>query len=52
MRVWDEKIDFESALTDDEQIKKYLTVEEIKEICNIENRLKNTEYIFKKLGIN
>jgi adenylosuccinate lyase len=51
MRVWDEKIDFESALIDDEQIKKYLSNEEIHEICNIENRLKNTQFIFDRLGI-
>jgi len=51
MRVWDEKINFEKALTDDEQIKKYLTIEDIKDICNLQNRLKNTEYIFEKLGI-
>jgi hypothetical protein len=52
MRVWDEKIELVSALFEDEQIKKYLTDEEIKSICNINNRLKNTEYIFKRLGIN
>jgi len=51
MRVWDEKINFEAALSDDEQIKKYLTIEEINEICNLENRLKNTEFIFDRLGI-
>ena len=51
MRVWDEKINFEAALSGDDQIKKYLTIEDIREICNLENRLKNTEYIFEKLGI-
>jgi adenylosuccinate lyase len=52
MRVWDEKIEFETALVEDEQIKIYLSVKEIKEICTIKNRLKNSDYIFKKLGIN
>lgn len=52
MRVWDEKIDFEKALKEDEQILIYFTVEEISEICNLENRLKNAEFIFNRLGIN
>jgi len=51
MRVWDEKINFEAALSDDEQIKKYIPEEEIKEICNLKNRLKNTEFIFDRLEI-
>jgi adenylosuccinate lyase len=52
MRVWEEKIKFESALIEDTQIKNYLTADEIKQICKIENRLKNSEYTFNKLGIN
>ena len=52
MRVWEEKIKFETALGEDEQIINYLSVEEIRQICTIENRLKNSEYIFDKLGIN
>jgi adenylosuccinate lyase len=51
MRVWDEKIEFEKVLLEDETILQHLSSEEIIEICNIENRLKNTEIIFKRLGI-
>ncbi|MFC2088327.1 adenylosuccinate lyase [Calditrichota bacterium] len=40
MRVWDEKISFEEALIGDSQIKNYLDIEEIRQICSIENRLK------------
>ena len=52
MRVWEEKIKFENALIEDRQITNYFTEDEIKQICKIENRLKNSEYTFNKLGIN
>ena len=52
MRVWDEKISFVDALIEDLQMKEYLSKEEIKQICTIENRLKNINFIFSKLGIN
>ena len=51
MRVWDEKNDFKKVLMEDEQILQFLSNEEIKDICNLENRLKNTKYIFERLGI-
>lgn len=51
MKVWDQGVNFVTILKNDEEIAEYLTAEEIDFICNLENRLKNVNYIFDKLNI-
>ena len=51
LKVWEEKTAFLDALLEDKELANYISSDEIKAICNIENRLKNVDYIFKKVGI-
>ncbi len=51
MKVWDQKISFKDALYEDEDICKSITKDEIDGLFNIENRLKNLDSIFKKVGL-
>ncbi|GAB4327684.1 MAG: adenylosuccinate lyase [Calditrichia bacterium] len=51
MKVWEGEGDFPSVLKKDEEIARYLNSEEIDLICNLENRLKNVNYIFERLGL-
>ncbi|HFE63709.1 MAG TPA: adenylosuccinate lyase, partial [Caldithrix sp.] len=51
MRVWEENTNFEDLLVSDPEVTKYLKEKEIHLICNLENRLKNVNYILNKLGI-
>ena len=51
MKVWDQKISFKDALCEDEDICKSITKDEIDGLFNIENRLKNLDSIFKKVGL-
>ncbi len=51
MKVWEKGIEFEAAIKNDDEIKKYLNEHEIEELCSVEHRLKNVNYIFKKVGL-
>ena len=51
MKVWDQQVSFKDALYGDEDICKSLTNDEIDGLFNIENRLKNLDSIFKKVGL-
>jgi len=51
MKVWDQQVSFKDALYEDEDICKSLTNDEIDGLFNIENRLKNLDSIFKKVGL-
>lgn len=51
MKVWDDQISFKQALNQDIEIGKSLTKEEIESLFNIDNRLKNLDSIFKKVGL-
>jgi adenylosuccinate lyase len=51
MRVWDENIDFKTALGEDSEIKSVLSEDELTDIFKVENRLKNVDYIYEKVGI-
>lgn len=51
MRVWDEKINFRSALETDGELKEYFGPGDLDEIFKLENRLKNIDYIYKKVGL-
>ena len=50
MRAWEEKeLDFKTALLQDEEIRKYLTPEEIEKIFNVEEFIKHRDVIFKRV---
>lgn len=51
MQVWQENKNFEDLLISDPEVSRYLKKDEIHLICNLENRLKNVNYILNKLGI-
>jgi adenylosuccinate lyase len=51
MRVWETGNDFTKQLKNDQEVTQYLKTDEIDLICNLENRLKNVNYIFKKLKL-
>ncbi|MEJ2633978.1 MAG: adenylosuccinate lyase [Calditrichia bacterium] len=51
MQVWEKKENFVNLLKKDEAVMQYLSGAEIDLICNLENRLKNVNYIFKKLNL-
>jgi len=51
LRVWQEKIPFQMALEEDKELLQKITPDEINEIFNLENRLKNVNYIFKQVGL-
>ena len=51
MKVWENNTEFKDNLMADNEIANYLTREEVDLICNLENRLKNVNYIFKKLNL-
>jgi adenylosuccinate lyase len=52
MKVWDEKVSFQEALINDEELGQSLTKGEIHGLFNLKNRLKNLDYIFEKVGLN
>ncbi len=51
MRVWEEGAEFPALLKSDAEVSAHLSAAEIDLICNLENRLKNVNYIFKKLNL-
>ena len=51
MRVWDEKINFRAALETDQGLNEYFSPGDLDEIFKLENRLKNIDYIYKKVGL-
>ncbi len=51
MEVWKTGGNFADLLKEDTRIRQHLEDEEIDLICNLENRLKNVNYIFKKLKL-
>ncbi|GAB4365643.1 MAG: adenylosuccinate lyase [Calditrichia bacterium] len=51
MKVWEKQIPFPAVLKQDQEVCQYLPPEEIDLICNLENRLKNVNYIFEKLEL-
>jgi adenylosuccinate lyase len=51
MRVWEEKIPFQMALEGDAELMQKISTDELNEIFNLENRLKNVNFIFKQVGI-
>jgi adenylosuccinate lyase len=51
MKVWDDQLSFKEALLNDKELGKTLTENEIDELFKLENRLKNLDHIFKKVGL-
>jgi adenylosuccinate lyase len=51
MRVWDENISFYDALLSDKEILSVLSPEEIDELFKIDNRLKNIDSIYERVGL-
>lgn len=52
MKVWEENISFYEALIGDNELTSKVSVEEIEEFFKLENRLKNIDIIFKRVGLN
>jgi adenylosuccinate lyase len=51
MEVWKTGSEFSKILKTDKEIAKYLSINEIDLICDLQTRLKNVNYIFKKLKL-
>jgi adenylosuccinate lyase len=51
MKVWELKQDFAEVLKHDEELSGYLSLEEIEQLCSLDNKLKNVDYIFGKVGL-
>ncbi len=51
MKVWEEKSDFTETVINDPEIKQYISPGEIVELCGLDGKLKNIDYIFGKLGL-
>ena len=51
LRVWDSNMEFKTLLLEDNQIRKYLTETEIKEIFSVDYHLKYVEDIFDRVFI-
>lgn len=49
MRVWDENMDFKSAILSDPQIPRHLSEAEIMATFDLKNQLKNVDYIFHRV---
>ena len=51
LKVWEDNVSFVDCLLQDKELGKYISSDEIRDTCNIDNRLKNVTHIFKKVGI-
>jgi adenylosuccinate lyase len=51
MKVWDENLSFKVAVSGDKEIRQSLSEDDIERLFNIDNRLKNLDTIFKKVGL-
>ncbi len=51
LKVWESEQEFPALLKADPEVRNYLSEEDIDLICNLDNRLKNVNYIFKKLNL-
>ena len=51
MECWDNNLNFEEEVSQNPQIRKYISNKELNDIFNYENCLKNVDFIFKRLGL-
>ncbi len=49
MKVWEEHLDFKSLLQNDSEITKFLSMDELDELFDLNYHTKNIEYIFKRV---
>jgi len=49
MRAWQEGISFQQLLMQDDDVRKYLSEDELRDVFKIENFLKNVDVIFKRV---
>jgi adenylosuccinate lyase len=52
MKVWDENISFYDALKGDSDLTSHIPESELDDLFKLENRLKNLDAIFKRVGLN
>ena len=52
MRVWEEDLPFYETLKADQEVVSILSIEELENLFKIENRLKNIDAIFSRVGLN
>ncbi|MCD6166661.1 adenylosuccinate lyase [bacterium] len=50
-RIWNTGEQFKDAILQDEQVKKYLSVEEIEACFDLKKNLRHVDYIFKRVGL-
>ena len=51
MEVWEKKFDFKKRLTDDSTIKKYLSIQELDKLFNLDKILTNINKIYKRIKL-
>lgn len=51
MKCWETKRSFQELLLEDEEIRKYLSEEEIAEIFSYDRYMENVDFVFKRVGI-
>jgi adenylosuccinate lyase len=51
MEVWNSAGDFKAAVLSDSEIRRFLTQEEIENCFELNENLKNVDYIFKRIGL-
>ena len=51
LKVWQERVEFQIALNQDPDLRNYLSTDDLAQIFDINSRLKNIDYIFKKVGL-
>ena len=51
MKCWETKRSFQELLLEDEEIRKYLSEEEIAEIFSFDRYMENVDFVFKRVGI-
>ncbi len=51
MKSWEEEKHFVALIKADAEVTRYLSAEEIDQICSLQRRLKNIDLIFERLGI-
>lgn len=51
MKVWEYKKDFAEVIKQDSDLSSYLSTEEIDDLCSLDKKLKNLDYIYQKVGL-
>ncbi|MFQ5770776.1 MAG: adenylosuccinate lyase, partial [bacterium] len=52
MEVWNSGEDFKALISSDDQIREWLTEEEIEKCFDLNTNLRNVDFIFKRVGLN